>query len=446
MIDKIHIQNFKSIYDLEVEVGRVNLFIGENGSGKSNLLEALVFVSASESNKLDNEFLVSRGLRIPEPILMRSAFEEENSNKDIEILVEYLDSSVNYIFQNNNEKYSKWDVLTNSEITKIYSEKSNNLEDDIDKLDEYIEAAEEVMNSSDTIMDIGSEILEVSEKLEEKKRDIQPKIKEYQKEKNEKKKKRLVESLVLEIERINKLTKNLEILENNLRKEEEKFDKRTSNLYQFIIYSPENTSLRIFQKEGQIQPLGINGEGLLKLLQVINNYEDKSYINTIVESLQLFNWFEDITIPTDSLENIVVIKDKYLYREFTQQSANEGFLFILFYITLIVAKETPKAFAIDNIDASLNPKLCTKLMTILTDLAKKYDKQIFLTTHNSAVLDGIDLNDEEQKLFVVSRNKQGHTRMKKITVENKPKSSSNEPLKLSEAFLRGYLGGLPKGF
>ena len=85
-------------------------------------------------------------------------------------------------------------------------------------------------------------------------------------------------------------------------------------------------------------------------------------------------------------------------------------------------------------------------MTILIDLAKKYDKQIFLTTHNPAILDGIDLNDEEQKLFVVSRNKQGHTRMKNITLEDKPKSSTGDPLKLSEAFLRGYLGGLPKGF
>ena len=36
--------------------------------------------------------------------------------------------------------------------------------------------------------------------------------------------------------------------------------------------------------------------------------------------------------------------------------------------------------------------------------------------------------------------------MKNITVKDKPKSSNDEPLKLSEAFLRGYLGGLPKGF
>jgi len=378
MIEKIHIQNFKSIYDLELEVGRVNLFIGENGSGKSNLLEALVFVSASLLNKLDNEFLVSRGLRVPEPSLMKSAFDNTSKDEIIEILLTHDNNlQTNFKLDNQNTNYSKWMRLHTNSI-------KNELE--------YQNLLEQTLE--------GKQITEQNKS----------KLLSY----------------------LNKTSLNA----------------ITAKYVDFFIYSPENTALRTFEKEGQIQPLGINGEGLLKLLKVINNYEDKSYINTIIESLQLFNWFEDITIPSDisSLEDRVIIKDKFLYREFTQRSANEGFLFILFYITLIVAKETPKAFAIDNIDASLNPKLCTKLMTLLTDLAKKYNKQIFLTTHNPAILDGVDLNDNEQKLFVVSRNKKGYTRMKEITAKDKPKSSTNEPLKLSEAFLRGYLGGLPKGF
>jgi len=384
MIEKIHIQNFKSIYDLELEVGRVNLFIGENGSGKSNILEALVFIKATERGKLDNEFLNSRGIRVTEPQLMRSAFNKIDKNKDIEMMISYKNGiQDHYKFYNKDNNYSSWDgiqvILDNSEneVVQLVNKGLSCVSEDEKKV--YFEQ----LNGDD------------------------------------------LENIALF------LTK-----------------RRKDKSMDFLIYSPENTALRIFEKEGQIQPLGINGEGLLKLLKVINNYEDKSYINTIIESLQLFNWFENIIIPTDisSQEDKVIIQDKYLYREFTQRSANEGFLFILFYITLLVAKETPKAFAIDNIDASLNPKLCTKLMTILTDLAKKYDKQIFLTTHNPAILDGINLNDEEQKLFVVSRNKKGHTRMKEITAEDKPKSSTNEPLKLSEAFLRGYLGGLPKGF
>ncbi len=379
MIEKVHIQNFKSIYDLEIETSRINLFIGENGSGKSNLLEALVFVSASESNKLDDEFLFSRGLRVTEPQFMRSAFDEENIDKSIKMQIDFTSRENKiYEFINDNTPYSKWKKPRIEELEEL----------------EEIELTTKLVKDLETTM----------------------------KESN--------------FNNMNDFIKHL--LDYDI----------GAIIHKFLIYSPENTSLRIFEKEGQIQPLGTNGEGLLKLLKVINNYEDKTYIETIIKSLQLFNWFENIEIPTDlkSTENKIAIKDKYLYQEFDQRSANEGFLFILFYITLIVAKETPKAFAIDNIDASLNPKLCTKLMTILTDLAKKYDKQIFLTTHNPAILDGIDLGDDEQKLFVVSRSKQGHTRMKNITLKDKPKSSTDEPLKLSEAFLRGYLGGLPKGF
>src|SRR5262249_17862726 len=45
MIGPVRIQNFKSIRQLEFDAKRVNLFIGEPNTGKSNLLEALALVS-----------------------------------------------------------------------------------------------------------------------------------------------------------------------------------------------------------------------------------------------------------------------------------------------------------------------------------------------------------------------------------------------------------------
>lgn len=39
-IDTLHIQNFKSVKDLQVECGRINLLLGEPNTGKSNILEA----------------------------------------------------------------------------------------------------------------------------------------------------------------------------------------------------------------------------------------------------------------------------------------------------------------------------------------------------------------------------------------------------------------------
>ena len=69
---------------------------------------------------------------------------------------------------------------------------------------------------------------------------------------------------------------------------------------------------------------------------------------------------------------------------------------------------------------------------------------MIFTTHNPAILDGLNLNNDEQRLMVVYRNVHGHTKTKRITKKETPEGS--EPVRLSEQFLRGYLGGLPKNF
>ena len=41
MIDRIIIENFKSLRKVDLSLGRMNLFIGTNASGKSNFLDVL---------------------------------------------------------------------------------------------------------------------------------------------------------------------------------------------------------------------------------------------------------------------------------------------------------------------------------------------------------------------------------------------------------------------
>ncbi|MEI9910094.1 MAG: AAA family ATPase [Bacteroidota bacterium] len=123
-----------------------------------------------------------------------------------------------------------------------------------------------------------------------------------------------------------------------------------------------------------------------------------------------------------------------------QRVANEGFLFLLFYLTLFVSEKTPKFFAIDNIDSSFNPKLCKELIQRLIRLSKTFKKQVIVTTHNPFIIDGLNINDDEQRLFVVRRNIEGGTIINRI----KPKEKLD--INLSEAWLRGYIGGLPNNF
>ena len=66
-----------------------------------------------------------------------------------------------------------------------------------------------------------------------------------------------------------------------------------------------------------------------------------------------------------------------------------------------------------------------------------------MTTHNPAILDGLNLNDDRIRLFEVYRNDKGQTKTRRIMInaDNKP-----EKLKLSELWMRGYLGAISQNF
>ncbi|MEG4104526.1 AAA family ATPase [Microcoleus sp. S13_C5] len=413
MIGEVRIENYKSIQKLKLEFGRVTVLIGENGCGKSNILEAIALASAAADDKLDNEFLASRGIRVTEPQLMRSAFEIKNLVKDIEIDIKGNDEEkFSCILHNDNSPYSQWvskkkDIVTNSSIDNVFSK----------------------LGTTEDVMSIENSQQEASKNPKEEPLKI-----------------KLQETLKAMLKAIPP-----EILLRSINLSFKEFydsSKLFSSLIKFTIYSPENLALRTFEKEGQIQPLGINGEGLFKLLKVLNS-DNQEQLNEIKKKLQLIDWFQDFEAPPNlsSIQNSLQIKDRYLDPDlayFDQRSSNEGFLFLLFYFALFISDLTPKFFAIDNIDASLNPRLCRRLMQELVELAKKQDKQVIFTTHNPAVLDGLDLDDDEQRLFVIYRNQLGHTKARRIL---KPEPlEGQEPVKLSEAFLRGYIGGLPKNF
>jgi predicted ATPase len=437
MIRELHISNYKTLHNFAINVGRFNVFIGENGCGKSNILEAIALAAAAAFDKLDNEFLASRGIRVTDSNLMRSAFLNSELQDTIKISICFDDLTFEqpYTLFNDNQPYSKWTRVESvlSKIPEMWMDISRNNE----KLQSQIIELEETKD----------EVVKIKDKIDKKKlKEIYSKIE-------------VTNSLIAkhknkysEIEnRIFKITSNLLEVENEKVNEylgvSGDILSNEKLIRDFVIFSPENTALRNFYKEGQIEPLGVNGEGLLKLLKVIQKNSNEKLLE-IRSALNVFDWYADLEIPEElSLaEDKVIITDRYLDKVFDQRSANEGFLFVLFYLALMISDDTPKTFAIDNIDAALNPKLCTKLIKELIRLAKKYNKQVFVTTHNPAILDGIDLGEEDQRLFVTSRNRQGHTRYKRINLKNKPVSSTGEELKLSEAFLRGYLGGLPKGF
>jgi predicted ATPase len=388
MFTKLSVKNFKSIKNIDLDLGLINVFIGENGSGKSNILEAIAMLSAAKSDSLSNESLAAKGVRIARPDLTINSFLGKPSNSKIEIKL-------------SDDKTTLKSMLVNENQEDVFS----NWKD------------EEFLKATSIVQQVLSEFLDENKS-------------------NEFVTKRILESGLSE--------KNYDLLNKHLFKKvfgEQIFD--------YVIYNLNSNALRGISNDSKKEPLGLNGENLDVLLSIFSNEQMEE-----MKSYNFISWLDDIEIDlTDSYKlqgfkmgrsnSKLYFKDKYMKKSnslFSAENANEGALHIIFYLSLFISKKTPGFFAIDNIETALNPQLCRNLIKTFTILAPIHNKQALITTHNPAILDGLNLKDNNQRLFIVRRNDDGATAIDPVLF--KPIVNEGK-YKLSELWMRGFLGGLP---
>src|SRR5438067_824625 len=96
MIGTITVQSFESLENVEVDLGAANVFVGANGSGKSNLLEAIGVLGAAAFGRVDDESLLRRGVRPGVPQLYKSAIPAKQAEKVPHILFSAENSQASY--------------------------------------------------------------------------------------------------------------------------------------------------------------------------------------------------------------------------------------------------------------------------------------------------------------------------------------------------------------
>lgn len=88
-IHSISIKGFKACQELVFEPGRVNVFIGSNGSGKSTVLEAVGILSAALADRVDNAALSRRGIRLSANELYQSSFQSIRRSPTIDFGIKW---------------------------------------------------------------------------------------------------------------------------------------------------------------------------------------------------------------------------------------------------------------------------------------------------------------------------------------------------------------------
>lgn len=403
IIDSISIEGFKSIWSEKVELGQLNVFLGTNGAGKSNFLEAIAMASSSLEGGIDYERLARRGSRLSSPEIFRSAFKGKERRSTFRIGLNLGDVQYNMSVRS----VSSFSYLAESikKSGKIVAGRSNN--------------GATLHGES------------FSSKLDSKK-SIFPFLQSLRPKDSP-------EGAGLPADLLSKVEK-------------------------YAIFSPSTPILRGIAIDSSAKsPLGLYGGRLAEALAEVITTQQSS--RDLQRFFRLLDWFKKVGTTKDTAEDLISehvnlgriklrYQDKYMHGTFNELYAydvSEGALFVLFVLVLLIHKDSPPIFALDNVDNALNPGLVRSLMDHIVQILKEHqEKQIFLTTHNPATLDGIDLFNEKHRLFIVERNVEGHTVCRRITPpQGMTKNEWEEEyfgMKLSEIWLSGAIGGLPKGF
>lgn len=386
---RVHIKGFKSIVDQSFDLGRVNCFIGANGAGKSNVLEALGVLSAAAAGSVDDEAILRRGVRAGLPRLYKASFASSPILPHI-LLEAEGEPLATY-------RVSLWNPLENPKPAWSYKSE---------------------------VLDSGSKRI-VSRAPKDKK------------------------ALNLEETAGLAALKRVELLPSD------PAAMLLKALQDFSIYCPNTPALRATVPDPQTRdPVGLAGGGLAKGFKDLEAQVDEE---TLDEILDLIDWVSSVT-ATESASALIspsvsrakqVLKftDRFMAstrNTLTAYDASEGALYVLFTAVLCLSPGSPAVFAIDNLDSALNPRLVMRLTSRLASWLRKskLDKQLLFTAHNPAVLDGLDLDDEEVRLFALERNNKGHTTIRRIVVSPELRSL-NESYPLSRLWAMGKLGAVP---
>jgi energy-coupling factor transporter ATP-binding protein EcfA2 len=396
MIAKFLVESFKSLEKVEVELGNVNVFIGANGSGKSNLLEAIGVLSAAADGKVTDQVLLQRGVRPGVPKLYKTAFAAPSETSGIPPHIH---------FASWNDHKDKYEV---------------SLHNPLDDPSPAWTFKHELWERGSGTKIVG--------RSPASRGSLNPK-------------QGLASLKAVEMETGDTALTLLKALQG------------------YVIYSPTTSVLRGTTAEVQPRnPLGLSGGRLPEAInELLHRHKQNDVREVLEDALRLIDWASEFSaspafsmpLSPSAASSSWVVKfvDRFMKKgrnALSGYDASEGALFVLFLAVLAAHPLSPQFFAVDNADHGLNPKLAKELIRCLCHWVtnSKNPRQLLLTTHNPLVLDGLPLQDERIRLFIVSRSNLGRSLVRRIVLDDVLRGRAEQGWTLSRLWVMGLLGGV----
>ena len=391
MLENLSVKTFKSLDDVTVDLGRVNVFIGANGSGKSNLLEALGILSAAADGKVDDQALLARGVRPGLPALYKSAFPARSGRRIPPHL--YFDA------RGGQARYKVTLHNPLKDPAPAWRFKTELWEDDIGK---HVNRSPSKINP-----ERGLAALKAVEVSKGAALDLL----------------RLLQSYVI-------------------------FSPTTAVLRGV---APETQPRRPVGLSGGNLPRAILDLLKQRKRDELSQRICREVLG-LVDWANSFGWTSSDRLPlspaASASKDAIRFRDRFMSKDrniLSGYDASEGALYALFLAVVSGHEASPALYAVDNADHGLNPRLARSLMEHLCRwyLDSSEPRQILLTTHNPLVLDGLPLQDDRVRLFTVSRTDSGRTSVRRVAVDDSLLERAEQGWSLSRLWVMGHLGGVP---
>ena len=394
MLESLTVRTFKSLEDVTVDLGMVNVFIGANGSGKSNLLEALGVLSAAADGKVDDMVLLARGVRPGLPALYKTAFPAKRG-KRIPPHLHFGASSAQ----------ARYEVSLHNPLEEpvpAWRFKTELLQEDGASL-----VARIPTQSAKTNPERGLAALKAIETATGGALDLLRLLQGYTIFSPATAVLRGVTPEMQPRQPVGLSGGNLPRAILDLLKQRD-YDKRSKRICRDVL-------------------------GLVDWA--------KSFGSTSADRMQL-------SPAAAASKTVIRFRDRFMRKDrniLSGYDASEGALYALFLAVIAGHDASPALCAVDNADHGLNPRLARSLMECLCEwyLDAGKPRQILLTTHNPLVLDGLPLQDERVRLFTVSRTSSGRTSIHRVNLDDSLMERAERGWSLSRLWVMGHLGGVP---
>lgn len=385
MLTQITVQGFKSLRNVQnLALGRVNVFIGANGSGKTNLLEAIGLLGAAMSGHIDGQALLRRGVRPPTAALITSSFKDGGDVKDVVL-------------------QAVW--RGDDQVIECRARFPNRPESD--RQDTF--AVTLKFNNDGNEWPLRTNFNHHVPEGAEPASDLQRVLADYAIFAPNTPALRGTSTDITQREPVGLAGGQL----------------------------AEAVAELLDEKRGTFGELDL--DDLLQLLDWVDGIAvvppSREIVSPTVPTMLNIIRFADRWMAQER-------------NHLSAYDASEGALYVLFALVLALHPRAPRLFAVENLDQAMHPRLARATVRLFCRQVLKAtpSRQALLTTHNPLILDGLDLSDDRIRLFTVERDRRGATRVDRVEVSDEIIEAIQEGLSLSDLWVMGRLGGAPDIF